>query len=244
MNIPVPGATGQRSLLWIGIVLGAIYWLALILLTDFYPPPAPTLSADAITNHIFESEAKFRLGVVIMLLASGWYLPLFLVIAIQTARLEKGFPFIATLQLLCIPVVGCIWAFPPVMFGVAAFTPDRSPELILLMHDLAWLWWITPGGIYGMQIVCIGLVAFLGKQNDPHTAFPRWLGWLTLIFAIESAVPPTFAQIFKDGPIAWDGLVTWHVTVAGGGIFMIILFYSVFRAIRLQEQAGTLEGTK
>ena len=238
MNFPAPGATGQRIMLWIGIIMITIFGVCQMFLLELWPAPGPLISDQELVDAVAASNTKYRFGVVAMLLSGGFFVPMGLTISIQMARVEKGFPYLAIIQ-FATAVAGC-WVFLAgvLFFGLAAFNVDRSPDLIRAFHEMAWLWLLTPGGIYLFQIFSIALVAFIGKQDDPHTAFPRWYGWMTFMFAVESVFPVTFAQMFVDGPLAWDGLVTYYLTMILFAIWVGITMFMCFRAIRLQESAA------
>ncbi|MCY4426247.1 MAG: hypothetical protein OXC05_04355 [Halieaceae bacterium] len=238
MNFPAPGPTGQRILLWIGVVLITIYGAAGLFLLELWPSPGPLLSDEELLEHFGHANTKFLFGVVLMLLSAGFFVSMGLTISIQIARLEKGFPYLAIIAYISAVTGSWVFQGAPVFFGAAAFRVDRSPELVRLLHDLSWLWYFTPGAFFMFQAFCITLIAFIGKQDDPTTAFPRWFGWFSLIVAIEAVFPPAFIPMFKTGPIAWDGFVAYYLALVSFGIWCAVMIYLCFRAIRLQEQAA------
>ena len=234
MNIPAPGVFGQRVLLWIGIVCAVIYGFSFVVFLEFWPAPQPTLDTESVVALYAHSNTMFRFGVVLMLLSGAFYLPMSITISIQMARLEKGFPYLALMQLLTGLIGAWIFAWPAVLWGVCAFTVDRSPEITMALHQLAWLSFVTPGTFFWLQVGVIGLVPLVGRQDVAHSAFPRWFGWFTLMSVIEMTLPPTFAQMFSTGPFAWGGLITFYITLIVYSIWLFMMMWLILRALRGQ----------
>ena len=235
MNIPVPGIFGQRVLLWIGIVCAIVYGFSFVVLLEFWPAPDPMLDAPSVVQLYAHSNLKFRFGVVMMLLSGAFYLPMAMTISIQMARLEKGFPYLAALHLLTGLIGAWIFAWPAVLWGVCAYTVDRAPEITVALHQLAWLTFVTPGTFFWLQLGAVGLVPLVGRQDVAHSAFPRWFGWFTLLALIEMTLPPTFAQMFWKGPVAWNGLITFYLTLIIYAAWMTTMMILILRALRGQE---------
>ena len=236
MNIPAPGPVGQRVLLWVGIVCAVLYALAYVYLLDFLPPPAPIMSTDQVVQLYAASNTKFRFGVGVMILTGAFFVPMSIPISIQMARMERGFPYLAILQILTGLVGAWIFAWPAVLWGACAFTVDRLPDVTVALHQLAWLSFITPGSFFWMQIGSVGLAAVLAEPRTPG-AFPRWFGWLTLFAAFEMSVPPTFSEMFWTGPFAWNGVLTYWVTVILYTVWLTTAMVLIFRQLRRDEVA-------
>ena len=240
MNIPIPGAFGQRVLIWVGAICAVLYGLAYVFLLKFLPPPEPLLPAADVVALYATSNTMFRFGVGVMILTGGFFVPLSIPVSIQIARMEKGFPYLALLQLLTGLIGAWIFAWPAVLWGACAFTVARAPEVTVALHQLAWLSFVTPGSFFWMQVGAVGLVAFVGEQDNPNAAFPRWFGGFTLFAAFEMSVPPTFSQMFWRGIFAWNGLLTFYVTVILYTIWLALMIVLMLRAVGRQERMPDL----
>lgn len=238
MTIPVPDAFGQKALLWVGSICAILYGLSYLFLLDFWPPPSPLLSDEDVVALYAHSNAKFRFGVGVMIMTGAFFVPLSIPVSIQMARMEKGFPYLALLQLLTGLVGAWIFAWPAVLWGVCAFTVERAPEITVALHQLSWLTFITPGAFFWMQVGSVGMVAVMSRQPQGGAAFPRWFGWFTLWGAFEMSVFPTFCQMFWSGPFAWDGLLTFYVTVIYYAVWLSLLIWLIVRALGRQERSA------
>ena len=226
--------TTQRILVWITIVLGTIFGTAVVWLMDFFPPPPADLPAREAAELYAAHNVRFRIGVIFGLISGGFLMPITLVISLQMARLEKGLPIWALLQAMT-GAVGVVIIFLPVLvWGVAAFTVERAPELTLLMHEYGWLLIITPLSLFPMQLLCIMVVAFIKEEDDAHSAFPRWLGYLTGWQLVQSLGGP-IAVLFKTGIFSWNGLLPFWMPVLLFAAWMIAICVTLLRALRHQE---------
>ncbi len=94
-------------------------------------------------------------------------------------------------------------------FALAAFRPERAPELIQLATDGAFLQVL--GGIpmfLGVWSLCAYAILVMSPRDNP--ILPRWYGYLNLWAAI-SLIPELLVFFFKTGPFAWDGLLGFWI---------------------------------
>jgi hypothetical protein len=229
-------ASHQRTLIWIGVVLSIIYCYGYAGLMGFFPPPEPGLPASDVATLYAAHGMQFRIGVALMLISGGFLLPWTLVISVQMARDEKGVPIWAILQALAGVLSTLIFFLPAIFWAAASFSPERDPALTKMMHELAFLTFITPVCVFPIQIIPIAVVALSHKDKPELSAFPRWLGYFTLWEAViaEAGVA---ALLFKSGPFAWNGLFPFYLPIIVFTLWISAVFYTIFRALRLQEQA-------
>ena len=237
MQVFNASAGTQRTLIKLALVLATIYFTAFVFFLDFFPPPDANLSADQAATLYTHSNLKFRIGVALMIVSGGFYLPWSMAIAIQMARIEKDKSIWAMMQALSSSAGTWIFALPPLLWGAAAYNVHRDPALTLMMHELAWLTFITAASFFPFQLISVAIVSLSKNNVDPDTAFPRWLGWLSL-FAGMIASEGFIAQVFNFGPFSWNGIFPFYLPTAFFGAWMISMTVMMFRAIRRQELAG------
>jgi hypothetical protein len=231
------GIRTQRFLVWLALVLMVLFSVAYIGLMRFFPPPAANLSADQVAALYRAHNIEFRVGVILGLIAGGFLLPLSLVISIQMARLEKGVPIWALMQGLS-GALGTTFIWLPVLiWGVAAFSADRAPELTLLMHEFGWLTFITPLSLFPLQLLGVIVVAFTKEEEDRYSAFPRWIGYLTAWQALQAFGGP-MAMLFKTGIFSWAGLLPFWLPFFLFFGWIIAIAYTILRSLRHQERSA------
>ncbi len=171
---------------------------------------------------------------MIALAGAGGLLPMSAVLGDQMRRMEGARPIWAQVQLACAGLTVWLLSAACVFFAAALFRADRDPQLIMLLHDLGWLTFITP---VAMIVVWMGAVgaAILGDQGEPPV-MPRWVGYLSIWAALLSA-PGFAAVLFHRGPFAWNGLLVLWIPLAVFLIWWITLTVQLLQAIRAEGAA-------
>lgn len=216
------------------LVLMSIYGLNLMSLLHMWPPPSALWSAEQVAQFYRENGADIRIGAMFASWTSAFMVPFSCVVAIQIRRLEKGLPVWTVLQFAGGITMSMFLVMPPIFFGVAAFTPDRAPEITQLMHEYGVLTLVTTTQYYIFQMVAIAAISL--TTNGENTAFPRWLGYFTLWSAVVFGTG-AFAYVPKSGPFAWDGLLVFWVPIIAFGSWILIVCISMIRAIQAQKRA-------
>ena len=223
----------QRIMIWLTLTLIALFSVGYLMM-GFFPPPPPTSTAQEILALYSANNLEFRIGVVICLFSGAFLLPWSVVVSIQMARLEKGVPVWAILQFGA-GLLGTIFLWgPPLIWGAASFSIERDPSLTLLLHELGWLMFITPLCVFPMQLSAIGIVSLRKTEDDKTSAFPRWIGYLTLWQAVQS-LGGLAAMLFKNGAFAWNGLFPFYLPLTLYGVWTVALAYTMLRALKHQE---------
>jgi len=226
----------QRILIWWALISATVMGPAYYFLVGFLPPPSATLNAAEVALLYSTDNMELRIGVVIMLITAGFQLPWTIVVSVQMARLERGVPVWSIMQCLAGALGVTLFVAPPLLWGVAAYTVDRAPEITLLMHELAFLVLTTPVSFFLLQAVPIAVVV-LSQKDVQHSAFPRWIGyfsgWMALI--AECGV---LAMLFRTGPFSWNGLFVFWLPLGVFGIYFTVISLYMLKALKLQEQAA------
>jgi hypothetical protein len=227
----------QRFLVWLTLALMVVFMVAYVGLMRFFPPPPANLPAEQVAALYRIHNVQFRVGVILGLISSGFLLPLTLVISIQMARLEKGVPIWALMQGAA-GALGITFLWLPVLiWGAAAFTAERAPELTLLMHEFGWLTFITPLSLFPLQLLGVIIVAFNKDEDDRWSAFPRWIGYLTAWQALQSFGGP-MAMLFKTGIFSWAGLLPFWLPFFLFFVWIVAISFTILRALGHQERSA------
>jgi hypothetical protein len=128
---------------------------------------------------------------------------------------------------------GTLFALADLAWLNAAFRPDRDPQLTMLLNDLAWFAFITPVGFVIVQNFCLAMAVYLDKGLRP--VFPRWVAHFNIVTAVLIA-PSAFALMYKTGPLAWDGAISFWLHICTYGVYVAVMFFVVRAAIRQQDE--------
>lgn len=85
------------------------------------------------------------------------------------------------------------------IFMVAAFRPDRSPELTIILNDFAWIPFIVNFPPALLQCLAISGAVLTDRGETP--VLPRWVGYYNLWTATDF-IPAGLLIFFKHGPFA------------------------------------------
>ena len=107
-----------------------------------------------------------------------------------------------------------------VFWLVAAYRPDRSPDLTLLTNDLAWITFTC--GVPFLIALFLFLALAVAWDDQPQPVFPRWIGWFNLATAAVMA-PAAFAGLATRGVFAWDGFVSFWLRNAALVAWIVVM---------------------
>lgn len=221
--------------LWTAPAVGVVLLAAALAFPGFWPPMSPTWTAGQVTTFYADHTAWIRLGQVAFNLCGILILPFFTVIVVQMKRMKGQSHVFAYCYLTALVSGATIFALSNIFFLVAAFRPDRNPELMQLLNDLAWIVFIAPVGMVVSQFVLLALAVYFDDHTDP--VFPRWVGHFSLIIAAVM-VPAAGAAVFQTGPLAWNGIWSFWVRNGAYAVFVIVMFFVLRNVLRRQAVGG------
>ncbi|BBY64291.1 hypothetical protein [Mycolicibacterium helvum] len=222
---------GQRILLWTAPPAVALFLLAYLVFPVFWPPLSPTLTPEEIAA-FFRDNTTGILGVVILCnLIAGTLVPLFAVTAVQISRVATSSSVFTYAYLICVGIGMTAFILADYCWGVAAFRPDRDPQLISLLNDMAWFFFIAPVGTIIVQNLCFALSVYLDERSEP--IFPRWVAHFNIVVA-ALLIPSAFTVLFKSGPLAWNGSVSFTLRLIVFAAYIVVMFLVLLRAVNRQ----------
>lgn len=220
--------------LWTGPAVGAVLLVAMLAFPGFWPPMSPTMTAGQVADFYAGNTGWIRFSQVTFNLCGIMVLPFFMVIVVQMKRMKTQSHVFAYGYLTAVVSGATIFALSNILFLVAAFRPDRNPELILLLNDLAWIVFIAPVGMMVTQFLL--LAAAVRFDDGPDPVFPRWVGGYSLATGL-AMIPAAGAAVFHTGPLAWDGLLSFWLRNGAFALFLVVMFV-VLRRVVLRQAIG------
>jgi hypothetical protein len=235
VSIELPASAGtQRLLIWWGIVFAVIFALAWGLLIRLLPLPPATWTSMQVADFYSTHAVSIRIGATICSWTAAFMVPIAMVVSVQMSKWEAGWPIWSALQLVGGALMSMFLVFPPILWGVAAFHPDRSPDATALIHDLANLTLVTTDQFFIFQMVPIAFLA-LRTGGMSNATFPRWFGylsiWIALIFEVGA-----LGFIPKIGVFAWNGLFVFWFPLVSFGLWISVMCTLCLQAIARQER--------
>ncbi|WP_396883311.1 hypothetical protein [Mycobacterium sp. SMC-4] len=224
---------GQRIMLWTVPPAVGLFVLAYFLFPVFSPPLSPTMTPVQVAA-FFADNVTGIIGVAILCnLIACSLVPLFAVTAVQMSRIGTSSNVFTYAYILCVGVGLTAFILADYCWAIAAFRPDRDPQLISLLNDMAWFFFIAPVGTIVVQNLCLAVSIYLDARPDP--IFPRWVAHFNIVTA-ALLVPSAFSLLHKTGPLAWDGALSFSLRLIVFACYIAVMFLVLVGVVNRQAQ--------
>ena len=227
-------ADGEVLLLWTLPVLGVVWLSAFLLFPGFVEPMSPTMSAEQVAAFYRDPQNLPRIRY--SMIAFNWFavglIPILALIVLQIRRMAHRTPIFSYAMIACAAGGPTIFLMANLFWLLAAFRPERDPELTLLLNDLAWVTFSSQVGFLIAQSVILAVAIHLDRQERP--VFPRWVAHFNVVVA-ALLIPAAFTGAALTGPVAWDGVLTFWVRNLAIGLWIVVMAVVLGRAIKRQR---------
>ena len=197
---------------------------------------SPTLSAEEVAAFYRDPENLPRIRYSMILF--NWFavglVPILALIVLQMRRMAHRTPIFSYGIIACAAGGPTIFLMASLFWLLAAFRPERDPQLTLLFNDMAWVTFSSQIGFLIAQSVILAVAIFLDRQARP--VFAPWVAYFNLLIAAV-LVPACFVGLATEGPIAWDGALTFWVRNVAIGVWIAVMGVVLGRAIHQQRRA-------
>jgi len=219
---------GERIIYWTWVPLLVIWIAAFFLFPGFVPPVSPRASAAEVAEFYRQDLSRIRYSMILF----NWFGVALIPILMLIAERMRGMAHRTPVLRFC--VIGVAGGAPiafltsTVFWLVAAFRPDRSPDLTLLTNDLAWITFTC--GVPFLIALYLFIALAIAWDDQPHPVFPRWVASFNLVIALVT-VPAAFAGLTKSGVFAWDGLVSFWVKNVAIAVWIVVMAWALRSAM-------------
>jgi hypothetical protein len=221
----------QLISLWTAPVFGAVLFIAFLAFPGFFPPMPPDMTAEQVAKFYRDNTAMIRFSMITFNLCGIMLLPFFMMIVVQMKRMVTQSHVFAYCYLTAAVSGATLFALADIFYLVAAFRPERSPELVMLLNDMAWMLFIAPVGAFVAMNLLLGLAIYF--DDGPSPVFPRWVGHYTIATALAIA-PAAAAAVFTSGPLAWNGALSFWLRNGAFALFVAVMFFVLRNVLHRQ----------
>ncbi|MBA3741880.1 hypothetical protein [Sporichthya sp.] len=211
---------------WTSIVCILLSGLAFVI-ADFIPPPKADASAQDIADFYANHTGRIRAGLLLMFISWAGWGTLVACIATQMQRIEGVRPIMTNILMLS---GGAAWMFvllPTIVLTVAAYRPERSPEITQTLHDLDWISAFFPFLVFAMFATAMAVAIF--QDPGPNPVFPRWLAYVN-IWAEALFIPAAALIFFHSGVFSYHGMFPFWIPLLVFGGWVLLLAWAVRQA--------------
>jgi hypothetical protein len=221
-------AAGERVIVSTLPAVVVIWIAAFFLFPGFVPPTSPEASAAEVAAFYSENLSRVRYSMILF----NWFCVALIPILMLIVERMRGVAHRTPVLRYC--VIGVAGAAPiafltsTIFWLIAAFRPDRSPDLTLLCNDLAWITFTC--GVPFLIALCLFLALAIAFDDQDEPVFPRWVARFNVVVAIV-LVPAGFAGLTLTGPFAWDGLVSFWVRNLAIATWIVVMAVALRQAM-------------
>jgi hypothetical protein len=216
--------------MWCGPAAIVLFLVGLWFVAGLIPPPSPAQDAGQIAELYRSHRGGIQVGMALLMLGAALIGPFCAEISTQMRRIQPAHSPLAAIQ-YGLGVAGIFVILLPAMtMQVAAFRPDRDPDLLLLVNDAAWLFLV---GTLSLFIVQVTAIAACVLQDHDQLVFHRWVGYFN-IWAALLVVPGLLIYFFTTGPFAWNGILVFWLGLTVLGAWFVVMTVALRRAIHTQ----------
>jgi hypothetical protein len=233
LQVPTGGlrrTDGELILFWT-LPAAAIIWIgAFFLFPGFTPPMSPTMPADQVAAFYRDPQNLSRVRYSMILF--NWFgvclVPILILIVMQIRRMAHRTPIFSYCMLGCAAGGPTLFLIANVCWLLAAFRPERNPELTQMLNDFAWITFTTVVPFLIAQSVIVALAIYFDDQ--PRPVLPRWVAHFNLLVA-AALVPAAFVGLALTGPVAWDGALSFWLKNIAIAVWIIVMGVVLGQAI-------------
>lgn len=231
---PRPSSRGELILLWAMPFVWLFWVAAFFAFPGFVHPMSPRMSADEVARFYFAPEnlSRIRYSMIVF----NWFgvalIPLLCMIAMQIHRMAHRTPIFTYCFIGCIAGGPTLFCIADLFWLIAAFRPERDPELIMLFNDMAWITFTSQVAFLVAQNIFLAIAIYIDRQPVP--IFPRWIAIFNLLTAGVMA-PAGFAAMSLDGPLAWDGAISFYLKNGAIALWIVVMTLATGKALYRQR---------
>jgi hypothetical protein len=223
-----------RVAAWSGpafLVALTLFWGVI---AGYIPAPPQDWTPAQITAKFTEHNTAVKVGMVGTLFFAPFYFVWTTLVSRLIQRMEGPNGLLSQIELLGGALTAFIAQLFPACWLAGAFhIADRRPQDVLLMHDLGWIFFNMTFVVTFVQMLGFGSAILTDSRR--RSLFPRWLAWVSYGCAATFLVV-VLMPFVKNGPFAWNGLLTYWVALIGYWSWAVLVMYFVFPAIRRVAQ--------
>jgi hypothetical protein len=221
----------EKAAAWLGLAMLGAFLVMFWFIAGVIPPMDPGDTAEQIAAIYAENELRIRIGLALMILFAFLFAPFFALLSRQVRRIEGYWGVMSLTQILLSVTFPFGFSLCAIFAVTAAYRPDRNPDVTQALNDIFWFIFVGLVGPLITQVVILAFCVFIDRREVP--SFPRWYGYFNIWYAILG-VPGCAVFLFKDGPLAWDGMFAFWIPLTVFSIWMVVTTVMLSKAVDVE----------
>jgi len=220
--------TGERVIFWTLPGVAVLWIAAFFLFPGFTPPMSPRASAAEVAEFYDENLSRVQYSMILF----NWFcvalIPILMLIVERMRLMAHRTPVLRYCVIGVSAAAPIAFLTSTVFWLIAAFRPDREPELTQLLNDLAWITFTC--GVPFLTALCAFLALSIAYDDQDRPVFPRWVAPFNVVIGL-ALVPACFAGLTLSGVFAWNGFVSFWVKNIAIAVWIIVMAIVLAKAM-------------
>jgi len=222
----------QKLCIWAGPLSLACFLIGMSC-TGFALPMSSDLRPEEVAAFYEQHRVGIRIAAIFSLFCSGLMMMFAAGISAQLQRIEGRTTPWVFVQLMGGVMGNVPFALTGIIWTVAAFRPDRSPEITQAINDLAWFVLELPAPTAVIQFLAIICVVLGDRSADP--VFPRWVAYLNVLVAI-AFLPGVAGGLLVDyKSMDWNGAIAYLLPGLASASWVVLMFVALRSAAKRSQ---------
>ncbi|ORW01414.1 hypothetical protein [Mycobacterium kyorinense] len=218
-----------RIAFWVVPAFYTLFGLIFVPLTRVMPPPRPDVTAEQMGDFLHQHAVTIQIGFALLMVIIGFAGVANGIVVFEIKRMSVSpafaYAYLGALAVGALP--GCLMA--AISFLAAVFRPDRDPQIVAMLYDLTFLSFVGSLGCFSAAYLVFAIAILL----DANGVFPKWLGYISIWQIVtELLAAPVF--VFRSGPLAWNGSISFWMGTAIFGFWEVCLIVLLKMAVDRQ----------
>jgi hypothetical protein len=225
----------QKLCIWAGPVSLACFLIGMSF-TGFALPMSSELKPQEIVAFYQQHRVGIRIAAMFGMFCAGFMMMFAAAISAQLQRIEgRSTPWVFV-QLMGGVMGNLPFALAGIIWTVAAFRPERSPEITQAINDLAWFVLELPAPTAAIQFLAIICLVLGDRSSDP--VFPRWVAYLNIVAAL-AFLPGVAAGLLVDyKAMDWNGAIAYLLPGLASASWVVLMFVALRRAAKRADPSS------
>lgn len=220
----------MRLCLWTGIALVAMTAVGLGWLMHYAPPPKAAWGSDQILAFVKIHQISILIGAALCCFFWSFWVTWAAPLIIFIRRMERA-PLLTYASLANVGGGAAVITTIAVSWTVMAYRAEDA-LIVQAFNDFGFFLFLYTWPPFAIWMFIIAIAILRDVNSQP--IFPRWVAFYNLWTGILMA-PASLMGLFKTGPFAYDGLLSFWLVAIDFFVWMIVMSIVTFSAISKEE---------
>lgn len=228
----------MRIFIWTGVALVAATIAGFGWLMHMVPPPSPSDSPGETLAWVQDHQISILIGAALVTFFWSFWVTWAAPIILYIRRMERV-PLLTFASLANVGGGAAVITTIAVSWTVMAFRAE-NPLIVQAFNDLGFFLFLYTWPPFAIWMVILATAIF--RDVNPEPIFPRWVAYYNLYAALLMA-PASFMGLFKDGPLAYNGVLAFWLVAIDFFVWMVVMSVVMLKVINRDAERIRLLGT-